>query len=508
MKKKVRQKIAKSKRKTKRRLEKAVKPGGPNPTLTARNIHYEISDKTQAINVGGIGAIHKLVQEIGLNKRIDDGVELLKYHAPYHESDHVLNIAYNVICGGKVLEDIELRRKDEQYLDALGTQSIPDPTTAGDFCRRFTMPDIEYLQDVINETRVEVWKKQDDAFFEDVARIDADGTLVATEGECKEGMDISYNGIWGYHPLLVSLANTGEPLFLVNRSGNRPSHEGAAEWFDKSISLCREAGWKRILLRGDTDFSLTTHFDRWDEDDVSFIFGFDATAKMKGLAESKEEDEYQELIRIAERTIKILPRDKPENVKDRIVRERKFETIRLNSEELTEFPYRPIACSREYRVVALRKNLTVSKGDEALFDDVRYFFYITNDRDRTAEQVVQEARNRCDQENLIEQLKNGVRALHAPVNTLNANWAYMVMASLAWSLKAWMALLLPVNPRWRDKHIAVRNQILRMDFRTFVNAFILIPCQIVKTGRRIVYRLLSWNPCQHTFFRFLDAFET
>lgn len=508
MKKKIRQKIAKSNSKVKRRLKNAVRPGGPKPTLTAKNIHYEISDKTRATNVGGIGAIHKLVQEIGLNKRIDGGVEVLKNHAPYHESDHVLNIAYNVVCGGKVLEDIELRRKDEQYLNALGTESIPDPTTAGDFCRRFTMTDIENLQDVINETRAEVWKKQNDAFFKDVARIDADGTLVATEGECKEGMDISYNGIWGYHPLLVSLANTGEPLFLVNRSGNRPSHEGAAEWFDKAICLCRKAGWKDILLRGDTDFSLTTHFDRWHDDGVRFVFGFDATPKMKGLAESNEEDEYQELIRIAERTIKTLPREKPENVKDRIVRERKFETIRLNSEELTEFPYCPTACSRTYRVVALRKNLTVSKGEEALFDDVRYFFYITNDWNMTAEQVVREARNRCDQENIIEQLKNGVRALHAPVNTLNANWAYMVMASLAWSLKAWTALLLPVHPRWRDKHIAVRNQILRMDFRTFLNAFIMISCQIVKTGRRVVYRLLSWNPWQHTFFRFLDAFET
>jgi len=420
----------------------------------------------------------------------------------------VLNIAYNVVCGGKVLEDIELRRNDEKYLDALGAESIPDPTTAGDFCRRFSPAHIERLQDVINASRVKVWKQQGEAFFQETARIDADGTFVVTTGECKEGMDISYKGTWGYHALLVSLANTGEPLYIVNRNGSRPSHEGAAEKFDKAIALCRKAGYKKIMLRGDTDFSLTEHFDGWTKDGVVFVFGYDAMANMKQKADSIEENEYSELVRRAERALKTQPRERPENVKDKVVKERGFKNIRLNSEDLAEFIYRPTACKQDYRVVVVRKNLTVEKGGQALFDDIRYFFYITNDTQMSPEQVVREACNRCDQENLIEQLKNGVRALHAPVNTLNANWAYMVMAGLAWSLKAWVALRLPVHPRWKTKHLAERTKILRMDFRTFINAFIAVPCQIINTGRRIVYRLLAWNPYQHTFFRFLDAFET
>ena len=59
-------------------------------------------------------------------------------------------------------------------------------------------------------------------------------------------MDIAYDGTWGYHPLVISLANTGEVLSLVNRPGNRPSHEGAAEQVDLAILLCREAGFRRI----------------------------------------------------------------------------------------------------------------------------------------------------------------------------------------------------------------------------------------------------------------------
>jgi len=172
-----------------------------------------------------------------------------------------LNLAYNLLSGGTNLEDIELRRNDEVYLDALGAKRIPDPTTEGDFCRRFSETDIQILMNTINDVRPGVWQQQPEAFF-DQAIIDVDGTIASTTSECKEGMDISYKGQWGYHPLIVSLANTGEPLFLVNRSGNRPSHEGAAWYLDRAGALCEKAGFKRILYRGDTDFTQTQHLDR------------------------------------------------------------------------------------------------------------------------------------------------------------------------------------------------------------------------------------------------------
>ena len=156
-------------------------------------------------------------------------------------------------------------------------------------------------------------------------------------------------------------------------------------------------------------------------------------------------------------------------------------------------------------MVVVRKNLSVEKGENVLFDDVRYFFYITNDLVMAAKDVVLEANQRCNQENLIAQLKGGVRALHAPVNTLNANWAYMVMCSLAWSLKAWMALSLPVQPRRADKHRGERDRWLRMEFRTFLNAVINIPAQILTTGRTRVVRLLAWRPQLPVLFRLLDG---
>jgi Transposase DDE domain group 1 len=508
VKKSVRSELRKRKRQIERRLEDAApsKDTG-RPVISARRPHIEIAERTRAMPHGGIGAAHQVVVQSGLIEGIDAGIELLKIHRPYHESDHVLNIAYNALCGGRTLDDIEFRRNDEAYLDSLGATAIPDPTTAGDFCRRFKGVQVELLMDIINEARLKIWKRQGPEFVQKTARIDADGSLVPTTGESKEGMGLSYNGVWGYHPLLVSLANTREPLFLVNRSGNRPSYEGAAGYLDKAIVLCQSAGFLDILLRGDTDFSQTEHLDRWTQAGIRFVFGYDVRKNLKTQADDLPDADYEELQRRAKRAFvkEDKRRARPPRIKEGIVHAKGYKNIRLRSEDVSEFDYRPIACSRTYRMVVLRKNLTVERGETALFDDIRYFFYITNDRDLTAAQVVFEANDRCNQENLIEQLKNGVRALHAPVNSLNSNWAYMVMASLAWTIKAWMALSLPVTPRWRAKHEAERDTWLHMEFRTFLEAVINMPAQVVQTGRRLVLRLLGWKPQQPVFFRLLDA---
>lgn len=175
---------------------------------------------------------------------------------------------------------------------------------------------------------------------------------------------------------------------------------------------------------------------------------------------------------------------------------------------MAEFNYQPTACGEIYRMVVVRKNLSVEKGEQRLFDDVRYFFYITNDWVSETNEIVFTANDRCHQENLLAQLKNGVRALRAPVDNLLSNWAYMVMTALAWDLKAWWALLLPESPgRWQEKHRAEKRWLLGLEFRTFVNVFVRLPCQIVRTGRRLVYRLLSWNPYLPIFFRLVDRLQ-
>jgi hypothetical protein len=485
-----------------RRLEPRIPDDCSQPMFAASNVHYELSERTRAISYGGIGLMHRLVREIGLDEAIDSRLQLLKIHVPYHESDHVLNIAYNALCEGQCLEDIELRRNDETFLDALGTERIPDPTTEGDFCRRFRSTyHVERLQDAIDESRLKVWARQPDEFFNQ-AIIDMDGHLVETTGQCKEGMDIAYDGTWGYHPLIVSLANTGEVLNIVNRSGNRPSHEGAAAICDRSIALCRRAGFREIVLRGDTDFSQTEHLDRWDDEkDVIFRFGYDATPNLVKKADSLGKTAWRRLKRPPKYKVKTKPRKRPDNVKEGIVKRRKFENQILQSEEFAEFEYQPTACSKKYRMIVVRKNIRVKKGQQTLFNKSPYFFYISNDWVSSASEIVFSCNDRCNQENLIEQLSNGVGALRAPVDNLLSNWAYMVMTALAWNLKAWWALWLPEKGRWASKHRSEKYRLLKMDFRTFVSVMMKIPCQIIRTGRQLVYRLLSWNSWMPVFRR-------
>lgn len=490
-----------------RRLRKASRADN-GPTLPTTKITYDLAERTRAIAHGGLGAVIEVANRLKLAAVIDAAVKVLKVHRPYHESDHVLNIAYNILCGGRALDDIERLRNDEVHLDALGVETIPDPTTAGDFCRRFDEKLIEALQDALNTCRRKVWALQGPAFTGEVARIDVDGSIIPTTGECKQGMGMSYKGIWGYLGLLVSLANTREPLFVRMLPGNASPLGVTGGYLDRAIALARDAGFSEILLRGDTEFAQTKHFDRWDAEGVGFIFGYSAMANMKAEANALEEGDYAELERRAKRAF--VAEDKRRarqlRVKEALVKQHGYKNLILKSEDIAEFDYRPRACKRSYRVVVLRKNITVERGETALFDEIRYFFYITNQREMPAAQVVFEANDRCNQENLIAQLKDGgVRALHAPLNTLDANWAYMVMAALAWSLKAWTALSLPITGRWRRKHVAERDRWLRMELRTFLAVVINVPAQIVRSGRRRIFRLLAWRPGLPALFRLLAA---
>jgi len=482
-------------RRIKKRLDRNNNPDGGDPVMDVPNIHYEMSEKTRAIGCGAIGAFHTLSNNSKLNYSINERVNVLKRHLPYHESDHVLNIAYNTLTGGKCLQDIENNRNEEAFLDALGAERIPDPTTAGDFSRRFEQSDVEDLMEAINDSRLKVWKQTIPKSERDLAIIDTDGIVAETTGECKEGMDIGFKGIWGYHPLVVSLRNTGEPLYMVNRSGNRPSHDGAAQWIDKALELTSE-NYQGTILCGDTDFSLTENFDRWTAYSTGFVFGYDAMPTLVNKAEGLKESRWKPLVRRQKDSPVGKRRARPENVKERIVQERGFKNKELIEEDVAEFSYGPVKCENNYRMVVLRKKIRITEGQQHLFDDTVYFFYVTNLQHLRAEDVIFLNNDRCNQENLLKELSNGLNAMRMPEGDLVSNWAYMVMASLAWTLKAWFSL-----------HVWLRSdreKLLRMGFRQFLNRVIRIPCQIIKGARQVKFRILGFTEWTKTF---LNTFE-
>lgn len=471
------------------------RPGSIGESTDSRSPTFQAKGRHEGTVHGGVPVMNSMLSRLGFSQAINGALSLFKVRRGYAESDHVLSIAFNPLCGGQTLDDIELRRRDPSYLKALGLRSVPDPTTAGDFCRRFNEADIFKLQDAANEIRAHVWRQQPSEFF-DCARIDADGVFVPTGSECSEGVDWSgHKRAWGYHPLVVSLANTQEPLFIVNRTGARPSYEGAAEMFNRSITLCLGAGFRGALLRGDTDFSQTAYLDGWDNMKiVKFVFGYDASPNLVALASELADDQWNLLSRDTRTVDEDDQRAKPHRHKDDVVLEREFRNLELCCEHLAEFSYQPNACDRAYRLVVVRKTIFVTKGTETLFPETRYFFYISNLEGVSARDIVREANQRCNQENLNSHLKSGVHALRAPLKTLDSNWAFMVMTALAWSFKAWYAMLMPISVSKADSDHAVAKRLLTMEFRTFVNNLMTIPVLVIESGRRLLLRLLTESP--------------
>lgn len=463
------------------------------PMLTSGKISYEIGGNVEATGFGGLFAMHRLVTRLGLVKAIDANLELLKIHLPYHESDHVLTLAYSVLCGGTRLEDVDRLRNDVPLMNGLGARLLPDPTTTGDFLRRFAEADLITLMDTINSVRPALWQGRGADLVGEVAFLDADGTIVPTTGELKQGMDISYKGVWGYAPLLVSLANTREVLYLVNRPGNAPSHLDAATWIDKAIALVAPHA-KRVCLRGDTDFALTANFDRWAET-VDFVLGTDNIAALRTRAEALPEQAWTRLHRQAPyQSTTGKRRARRHNRKREVIAERGFVNLRLDYEDVAEFTYRPGRCQRVYRVVVLRKNISRAKGEQALIDEVRYFFYFTTypANTHTPAQIVELANDRCDQENIIGQLKSGINALHAPVDDLHSNWAYMLIAALAWNIKSWHAMMMH---RKND-----RAAFIGMEFKRFLDTVIRVPAIVLARARTIVVRLVAYTTNTDRFF--------
>ena len=158
------------------------------PMFGVGKVHYEIGDRINAMNFGGIGAGRRLVSKLGLPTEIDRRLSLLKRHLPYYESDHVLNIAYNLLCGGVRLENLDALRNNVAYMDALGAELIPSPTAAGDFTRRFTEADVIELMESINAVRPQLWQGRARDLLAPVAYIDVDTALAPHAGR-EEGGD-------------------------------------------------------------------------------------------------------------------------------------------------------------------------------------------------------------------------------------------------------------------------------------------------------------------------------
>lgn len=464
------------------------------------------------LSAGGVALATALMKSIDLAGFIDSKLKLNKTKAGYRVSTHVMNMALNTFCGGKTLDEIDLRRDSDAYRTIFPDRDVPASTTEGDFCRRLNASHIDALQDAFNDARAVVWRK---AEMSGEAWIDGDGVFVETLGECKEGADFTYKKGYGYHVLNISLSNTGEPLFLVNRPGNRPSHEGAADRFSAAAELCLRGGFTSILFRGDTDFSQSKHLDSWDEKGYKFIFGFDAHKILVAEAERVPVDAWKVLSRTTngerdEETFEVYTdeeRERRHNHKIDTIKAKGYRNLELIEERVAEFMYQPNLCERPYRMVVVKKRILVTKGYEPLLEESKFFFYITNDLERSAFEIVKLANQRCNQENIHAVLKE-MGVLRAPCGDLNSNWAYMVITALAWSLKTWIALKMPDSVSHDSRVFSgLRRRVMTMEFRTFVNLLINIPVIVKKIGKKVMLDFASssiWRSIIHQTLRKME----
>lgn len=474
-------------------------PDGDRPVFRTRRVRLQTEKRGKVIPYGGLALAHKLVHRLGLADAIDQELTLLKLHLPYHESDHVLTHAYNIFSGGTCIEDIASLQDSEAFRNLVGACRVPDPTTAGDFLRRFDEYSLGVMDTVLDEQRDRLWKLLP-ARMRRRATVDLDSTLKPVYGECKQGADFSYKGTWSYHPLLISVAETNECLRLINRSGNTGSADGVEDALDPCLGHLTDS-FRRVIVRGDSAFYRKNLITLCEAHGADFALVMDGMEVLVKAAQALPERRFRPFDpHPAKRTCpRRARRRRRERTRQRRAQQRGYRTLHTTAVWVAEFRYRPTGLERDYRVIVKRQRVQEKRGQRVLFERYVYRFIITSIEDMSAADVLRLAYGRCNQENTIEQLKHGLAALRMPTGELLANGAFMMAALIAWNLRAWLSLL------------ALPAESLRWEWKRFRHAFVYVGAKIIHHARTAVVQLASshrFTPDLLAAARRIDAIQS
>ena len=459
-------------------------PGDGRPVIRNRQVRVQIQERGEITPYGGLALAHDLAMRLGIDRDIQASMHLLRLYAPYFDSDHVLTHVYNQYVGGTCIEDIAHLQHSDAIKHLTGACRIPDPSTAGDFLRRFNPSNLRAFQQVIDRAREKVWRKMPNS-RKRVATVDMDSTIKAVYGECKQGADFSYTGKWSYHPLLLTLAETRELLRTLNRSGNAASADGAAAALQEVLPMVQRH-FGKVYVRGDSAFYQKAIIAECVHRHVGFALVMDSYANLIEMAENLPESAWQPFSAHAARKVartdpRRKARRKRERVRARKACERGYKTLSTIEQWAAEFNYTIPGGLKEFgvigstfRVVVKRQLVETRQGQQLLYADYVYRFIITNipRSEMDAGPLLCFAYGRCDQENIIEQAKHGIAALRMPTGELLANSAFLMAGQLAWCLRAWLSLL------------ALPKETSRWEWKWFRQAFIYVAARITQSGRR------------------------
>jgi hypothetical protein len=448
-------------------------------------LHLESDGRGEMTHYGGLILAQQFVRRFGVAKRLDDGLMLFKRHAPYHESDHVLALAYTLYADGTCLEDQAALQGSEAVRRLVGGCRIPDPTTAGDFLRRFrTAQDVEQLSGVIDGVQEAVWSKLPGKMRRrrkkhEYALVDLDGHIKPLYGVQKEGADFSYNGRWSYQPLVVSLGGSGECLKVVNQPGSARSSDAAAKALKEVLPWVRR-NFLIAIVRGDSDFDRSDVYNETIDAGAYFAIGGRLYQNRAALVEAIAEERWKAFVPRADRDERsgASRHGRTANYRQKKAEERKFRTLRTVKQWVSEIAYQPAGLDCACRMIVRRILIEEKDGQGALFEHFRYRLVLTNlPRSYTPQQVVDLTYQRCDQENVIEQFGQGIAGWRMPVAEFMGNSAWLQIARLAWNLGKWIA------------QIALPREVVRWEWKRFRRHFVYIAAKVLKEGRSLVVRL-------------------
>ena len=448
-------------------------------------LHLESDPRGEITHYGGLVLAQQFVRRFGVAKRLDEALALFKRHAPYHESDHVLALAYTLYADGTCLEDQAALQGSEAVRRLVGACRIPDPTTAGDFLRRFRVAqDVERLAGVTDEGQEAGWSKlprhvRRRRKKQELALVDLDGHIKPLYGVQKEGADFSYDGRWSYQPLVVSLGGSGECLRVVNQPGSARSSDAAAKALEEVLPLVRRH-FRNALVRGDTDFDRSDVFKAVLAAKAYFAIGGRLYPNRAALVQAIAERRWEPFVARAEREQPSGPsrEGRTPNYRRQKAVERRFRMLRTVKQWVSEIAYQPAGLGSACRMIVRRILIEENDGQGALFKHFRYRLVLTNlPRSYSPRQIIDLTYQRCDQENVIEQFGDGIAGWRMPVAEFMGNSAWLQITRLAWNLGKWIA------------QIALPREVVRWEWKRFRRHFVYIAAKVLKTGRRLVVRL-------------------
>jgi hypothetical protein len=448
-------------------------------------LHLESDPRGEITHYGGLVLAQQFVRRFRVAQQLDNALTLFKRHAPYHESDHVLALAYTLYADGTCLEDQAVLQGSEAVRRMVGACRIPDPTTAGDFLRRFkTAQDVAQLSGVVDEIQEAVWSKLPARIRRrrkkhELALVDLDGHIKPLYGAQKEGADFSYDGRWSYQPLVISLGGSGECLKVVNQPGSARPSDGAAKAIKEVLPQVRRH-FQNAIVRGDSDFDRSDVFNAAIEAGAYFAIGGRLYPNRASLVERIAEENWKPFVPRAEREQRSgsSRHGCTPNYRRRQAAQRGFRTLRTIAQWLSEIDYQPHGLGSPCRMIVRRILVEEDDGQGALFEHFRYRLVLTNlPRSYTARQIIDLTYQRCDQENVIEQFGHGIAGWRMPVAEFMGNSAWLEIARLAWNLGKWIA------------QIALPSEVVRWEWKRFRRHFVYIAAKVLKLGRSWVVRL-------------------